>query len=102
MRDRLRTLYLDGNGVGSRIILVDTLLRGLLGYHDGDQPPRMLRRREYVKKLFAELRDVNAAVSYVADWREAFLASPELSVEICNINNLIHFGRCLLQLHRYD
>jgi len=27
MKKRLLTLYLDANGVGSRIILVDTLLR---------------------------------------------------------------------------
>jgi hypothetical protein len=102
MKKRLLTLYLDANGVGSRIILVDTLLRGVLGYRDGDRPPRWFRQNHWVNTLFAELQDVNARSSYAADWREAFLGSPDLEVEVCNINNLVHFGRCLLRLKQYD
>src|SRR5258705_2745064 len=102
MKERLLTLSLDANGVGSRIILVDTLLRGMLGYHDGDRPPRWLCQSQWVNTLFAELQDVNARSSYAADWREAFLGSPDLEVEVCNINNLVHFGRCLLRLKQYD
>jgi len=102
MKDRLLTLYLDANGVGSRIILVDTILRGALGYRDGDQPPKWLRHNQWVNTFFAELQDFNARSSYAVDWRDAFLDSPDLTVEVCNINNLIHFGRCLLQLKKYD
>jgi len=99
---RMRTLYLDANGVGWRSILIDTLLRGVLECRDGDLPPKPLRRFRPVAALFRQLRDVNEALSYIADWREAIAGSPELDVELCNINNLIHFGRCLRRLNEYD
>jgi hypothetical protein len=102
VKERLSTLYLDANGVGSRVILADTVLRGIFGYGDGDQAPYWLRRVDRVTKLFALLQDINARLSYSADWREAFLASPALDVEVCNINNLVHLGRCLLRLRKYD
>ncbi len=57
MKDRLRTLYLDANGVGSTIIGVDTILRGIFGYKNGDLPPKPLRRYPKVNLYFAELRD---------------------------------------------
>jgi Glycosyl transferases group 1 len=101
-RERIRTLYLDSNGVGSQILFVDTVLRGLLKYKDGDIPPRGLRRFERISVLFSELRDVNAKLSYVADWRDAFLRSPHLEVEVCNINNLLHLARCLFLIRQYD
>src|SRR5208283_2518430 len=84
------------------MILVDTLLRGTFGCKNGDQPPAILRNNVWVRGLFAELRDVYAQLSYVADWRDAFVSSPDLAVEVCNINNLIHFGQCLLRLRKYD
>ena len=102
MKERLRTLYLEANGVGPQIILVDTLLRGLLRYRDGAPAPAPLRRYPRVNLLFAELRDVYAQLSYIADWREAFLSSPRLAVERCNINNLVHFTRCLWRLPHFD
>jgi hypothetical protein len=40
MSHRLRTLYLDANGVGWHMIAADTLLRGVLGYRDGAPAPR--------------------------------------------------------------
>src|SRR4051812_12401650 len=98
----LRTLYLDANGIGRTIILVDTVLRGVFGYGNGDLPPRFLRRYPKANVLFAELRDVNAPLSYIADWRDAFLRSPRLDVEVCNINNLVHLARCLAAIRRYD
>src|ERR1700730_12968818 len=102
MRDRLRTLYLDCSGIASLMVPTDTLLRGLLGYREGDRPPAMLRNCVWANAWFAELRDVHARLSYVGDWRDAFASSPDLAVEVCNINNLIHFGRSLLRLRQYD
>jgi len=99
---RIRTLYLDANGVGWRSVLIDTLLRGLFRYRDGDLPPSPLRRFRPAAALFRQLRDVNEALSYAVDWREAIAGSSELYVELCNINNLLHFGRCLRHLHEYD
>jgi glycosyl transferase family 1 len=99
---RMRTLYLDANGVGWRIVAIDTLLRGIFRYSDGDLPPMPLRRVRPVAALFRQLRDVNDALSYAVDWREAIAGSPELDVERCNINNLVHFGSCLRRLREYD
>jgi hypothetical protein len=102
MKERLSTLYLHANGVGRLVVAVDTVLRGVLGYGDGAEPPRLLRRIPAVRKAFAELRDVYAGLSYIADWREAFVASPRLAVEVCNINNLVHLKRCLARLRDFD
>lgn len=101
-RDRLRTLYLDANGFGARIMLVDTVLRGLLRYEDGDPPPKLLRRARRVRSLFADLRDVNERTAYMADWREAFLQSPRLALEACSMTNLVHYTRCLARIRSYD
>src|SRR5262249_42567 len=70
---RMAVVYLYANGVGSRIIAVDTVLRGLLGFKDGDYPPRVLRRLHFVGSAFAELKDFNERLSYMSDWRDAFL-----------------------------
>ena len=98
---RMRTLYLDANGVGWRSVVIDTLLRGIFGYRDGDLPPKPLRRFRPAAALFRQLRDVNDALSYAVDWREAIVGSPELDVEWCNINNLLHFATCLRRLKEY-
>jgi len=102
VKDRLRTLYLDANGCGRQVIRADTVLRGIFGYRDGAAPPWVLRRSRRVADLFSYLRQFQAHVSYTIDWREAFCESPEQDVEVCNINNLVHYGRCLLALRRYD
>jgi hypothetical protein len=102
MKDRLRTLFLTANGLGSQVVFVDTVLRGMLRYNDGATPPAFLRHHRRVKQLFAELRDVYAQLSYIADWRDAFLQCPCLDVEVCNINNLVHFAQCALRVRSYD
>jgi Glycosyl transferases group 1 len=101
-QERLRTLYLGFNGYAPPMVFVDTVLRGIFGYKDGDRPPSWLRNNAKVKALFGALYDVHGQLSYVGDWRDAFIDSPMLEVEVCNINNLVHFSRALLQLSRYD
>jgi hypothetical protein len=101
-RDCLKTLYLDANGCGTKVIRTDTILRGILGYGDGAQVPPLLRGVRQVRDLFAYLRQFQEHVSYTIDWREAFCEARELDVEVCNINNLVHYGRCLLALRQYD
>lgn len=102
MKDTLSTLYLDANCHGWKIVLFDTVLRGLFGYRDGDSPPRLLQRFQAINTLFSWLRDLYSPLSYIGDWREAFLDSPRLNVEVCKINNLIHYGRCLRNIRNYD
>jgi hypothetical protein len=42
------------------------------------------------------------ALSYVGDWRDAFCQSTALDVRVCNINNLVDYGTCLLAIRKYD
>jgi len=102
VKDRLKTLYLDANGCGRQVIRADTILRGIFGYRDGATPPRLLRGSTRVAELFSYLRQFQAHVSYTIDWRDAFGEARELDVEVCNINDLVHYGRCLLALRKYD
>jgi len=102
MKKTIFTLYLDANSYGWKIVLFDTVLRGIFGYRDGDRPPQLLRRVPGVANLFSWLRDLYSPLSYIGDWREAFLESPDLNVEVCNINNLVHYGRCLRNIRNYD
>jgi hypothetical protein len=96
------TLYLYANGADRRMVFVDTVLRGLLGYRDGDPPPKLLRRVRRIRSLFADLRDVNERTAYMADWKEAFLRSPRLELEACCINNLVHYARCIARIRSYE
>lgn len=100
--DRIRTLFLEANGTGPVVIRTGTILRGLLGYQDGASPPDFLRRFPVVVDMFAHLRQFHDFLSYIMDWRDAFCDMPELDVEVCNINNLVHYGRCLLTIRKYD
>jgi len=102
VKNRLKTLYLDANGCGRQVIQADTILRGIFGYGDDATPPQLLRGSTHVSGLFSYLRQFQAHVSYTIDWRDAFCEARELDVEVCNINNLVHYGRCLLALRQYD
>src|SRR5262245_65932729 len=95
-----RTRYLEANGVGREVIVTDTVLRGIFGLSNRAKPPRSLRRFALVANLYSNLADVYQSLSYIADWREAFCGSPKLDVEVCNINNLLHFGACLFRIRR--
>src|SRR5262249_33934111 len=63
---------------------------------------RWLRRYPYVVNLYAHLTQIYDRLSYVADWRDAFCASPRLTVEVCNINNLMHLSKCFMRIRWYD
>jgi hypothetical protein len=97
-----RTLYLDMNGTGRVVLASATLLRGLLGIKNGTQPPDFLKRSVVARELYAHLRDFNERLSYVRDWRDAFCRSRTLDVTICDMNNLVHLGRCLSCIRAYD
>jgi Glycosyl transferases group 1 len=42
------------------------------------------------------------SLSYVNDWRDAFAASPRLSADLCNINDLLDLPRALRRIRDYD
>lgn len=97
-----RALFLDLNGIGNSVLAAATVLRGLFGIKDGTQPPEVLRGSAVVRNLYAHLQDFNARLSYVRDWRDAFCRSPALDVTVCDMNNLVHLGRCMLRIRSYD
>src|SRR4051812_8238273 len=99
---KLRTLFLDSNGVGRTVITTDTVLRGVFGLKDGATAPPWLQKYPYIVNLYAHLCQFNDNLSYIADWRDAFCNSPRLDVEICNMNNLVHLSKCILRIRRYD
>ena len=57
------------------------------------------RLRGILRKLFA---DRYADASYMADWREAFCESEQLSIELCNITNLLEFRVHRHKIKTYD
>jgi hypothetical protein len=97
-----KTLFLDLNGTGNVVLAAATLLRGVFGLNDGAKPPALVNRSALARTLYAHLADFNARLSYVRDWRDAFCRSRTLDVTVCDMNNLVHLGRCLLRIRSYD
>ncbi|MCA3265827.1 MAG: glycosyltransferase family 1 protein [Azospirillum sp.] len=101
-RARRKTLYLDRNGIGRGVMLAATILRGVFGRKDGDRPPSALARVPGVARLFGYLQNYNDRLSYINDWRDAFLRSSELDVTVCDMNDLVHLGTCLARVKSFD
>ena len=80
----------------------DTVLRGVFRFKDNDPCPRFLERFPQAREMFTLLRDFHRHLSYVPDWRDAFFECPQLQIEECNINNLLHFYKCLAGIRAYD
>jgi hypothetical protein len=97
-----KALFLDLNGVGKSVLAAATVLRGIFRVEDGAQPPEALQGSALVRNLYAHLQDFNSRLSYVRDWRDAFCRSPALDVSICDMNNLVHLGNCMLRIRSYD
>ena len=98
----MKTLYLDANGFGKDMVRAQTVLRGIFRQPDGSVPPPLLRRSRRVRAMYGYLHDAFAPLSYVRDWREAFVASPRLDVDVVNINNLVEYGAALARIREYD
>lgn len=97
MSERIKTLVLDANGFGWRVIAADTLLRGILGLGGLQDIPPGLAKLPVLRRALKQHYD---ALSYVIDWREALVASPHLDAEIVNINDLValsHSRRAVME-----
>jgi hypothetical protein len=90
------------SGSGGKVMFADTVLRGILGYGDRARPPAFLAGIARVADVFDCLTPEYENLSYIQDWRKAFSKSPQLDLEVCNINNLIHYGRCISRIKNYD
>jgi hypothetical protein len=97
MTDRIRTLLLEANGTHWAAVALDTVGQGL--FTARDNAPRFITSSPILRKLFA---DRYADASYMADWREAFCASDQLAVTVCNITNLLEFRAHRRTIETYD
>ncbi len=99
MSSRIKTLVLDADGGGWSYVTVDTILRGLLRSRmDIQSLPKVLRSSRWSRRL---LGPRYGHLSYVLDWREAFLEASELDTELCNINNVLEFRRHRAAIRAY-
>jgi hypothetical protein len=98
MKDRIRTLLLEANGLTWKAILADTAIRGILRMSPLNGSPYRLSRSTVFRSL---LGDRNESLSYVIDWREAFCDAPELDVDVCNISNLVAYNKYLGRITEY-
>ncbi|OGP90888.1 MAG: hypothetical protein A2157_05435 [Deltaproteobacteria bacterium RBG_16_47_11] len=98
MRETIKTLLIDANGLTLKSILADTLLKGTLGLSSA--PPFAARWIPYRigQQLWGRR---NESLSYVLDWREAICEAKELDADICNITNLIEYREFLRKLRQY-
>lgn len=94
MSSRIRTLLLEANGTHWVAVAADTLAPRLTAH-----APGWVRRSPRLRKLFG---DRYADASYLSDWRDAFLASPALDVEVCNITNLREYRSRRPAIREYD
>jgi hypothetical protein len=97
MSERIRALLLEANGTHWVAVGVDTFApRGL---SRGSDAPQWIQRSPRLRKLFGERY---AEASYMSDWRDAFVASPMLAVETCNITDLLGFWSRRRAIRDYD
>jgi hypothetical protein len=97
MSSRINTLLLEANGTHWAAVCIDTLGQGRLT--SGKSLPRWVARNPRLRKLFG---DRYADASYLSDWRDAFHQEPRLSVETCNITNLLEFRNSRPKIREYD
>lgn len=100
MTSRIKTLVLAANGFGWKVILSDTVVRGLFGIRgDLSHFPAWVQGIPLAQKVFGLHYD---ALSYTLDWEEAFCADPDLQVDLVNINDLVAYRSALRRISEYD
>jgi hypothetical protein len=98
MRETVRTLLIDSNGLTWKSIFADTILKGILGLSSSSPLGRRLEACQIGQALLGER---NKSLSYVLDWREAICERNELDVEVCNITNLVESRKFFRKLRQY-
>jgi hypothetical protein len=101
MRERIKTLIVDANGIpNTKVILVDTLLQGIFRLNSTvpDRLPAGLGKSPLVSKLLGQRYE---SLSYIVDWREELCNTPELDTKVCNIANLVDYLACRKAIVEY-
>ncbi len=99
MKDSIKTLLLDANGLTWKAVLADTILRGLMSV-----PYDFPRRKTSIPSsfLYSILGVRNESLSYVLDWKESLCEAAQLEVDVCNITNLVEYFRYLRAISHYS
>jgi len=98
MKERIKTLIIDANGLTWKAILADTLLEGVFGIDLKSSLPSRLRDNRFLRR---HLWFRNESLSYVMDWRESLCEHPDLKIEICNLTNKIEYYQYLRNIEQY-
>jgi hypothetical protein len=99
MKNNIKTLLLDANGLTWKAVLMDTVLRGFLNLLSG-YPSRINLPMSPLLRNFLGVR--NESLSYVLDWRESFCEAGQLDVDVCNISNLVEYFHYLRSISHYS
>ncbi len=97
-----RTLLITRNYCGVLPVLLDTMLRGLLGIETEPALPAFLDHPTLAFVNRGIFGDRYEGQSYINDWRDAFVASPRLVTEVVNVNDLLAWRRTEKRLAEYD
>jgi hypothetical protein len=98
IKDRIKTLILDANGVTWKAIFADTTLHGFLRI-PFDYGPSTFPSNSLAGKVIGVR---NESLSYVIDWREALCEAAELNAKVCNMSNLIEYFHYLRRIGHYS
>ena len=98
MKETVKTLLIDTNGLTWKSILADTILKGKLGLSQSSPFIKRLQAYQIGRQLFGQR---NESLSYVLDWREAICDRDELDVDVCNMTNLFEYRESLRKLRQY-
>ncbi len=100
MSSRLNTLLIDTNGFGWTVAAKTTLWCGLMRKPVDHQPAPWVQKTP-LKKLFTGM-NTYAGLSYVNDWKEAFVAHPRLSCQHLDAQNLLAAQAVMKRVKDFD
>jgi len=98
MRETVRTLLIDADGLTRKAIAADTFLKGMLNLSPVSPLAVWMRSYRIGQHVWGPRNDF---LSYVLDWREAICEAPELEVDVCNATNLVHYRQSLKKIKQY-
>ncbi len=98
MKSEISTLLFYTTNVPNRKRLVTDTLRLHLRLNL-EKMPGFIRRNHLISRCFQE---GYLHLSYVMDWYEAFVASPRIKVDACNINDVFQLAHYLRKISQYE
>jgi hypothetical protein len=100
----IKTLVLHATNVSTaKRILAVSVFSGIFGVDGSSSFVSNLGQGLYATKLKSLLSEDYIALGYMYDWLAAVVNSPELDVNLCNVNNAIEiYKHCYRNIKSYD